>query len=281
MKQTLISALAGALAAVAVGGGIAWASVPSSSGVIQACYSKSTGVVSVIDTDAGQTCNERSQVPLSWNRQGRDGIDGTNGKDGVSVTSSALGVGDANCPTGGSEFVSSNATTYACNGAKGDTGDQGPPGPKGDPGPSLSSLAGIPCDSGTIDKPDSTTKVDVDAATGALTLTCVSPNPDLSVKIEGRIGCGVFGCEQFEVQQVDATGDPVSGGFQCGQSGPLSCDTQRFAAGTTVHLQAVNSDLIAAGVDPVWSFCDSVDATGTICTVTMSDDRFVDLGSTA
>jgi hypothetical protein len=51
---------------------------------------------------------------------------GRTGANGVSVTSTALASGNANCATGGSSFASASGTTYACNGAK---GDQGPPGP--------------------------------------------------------------------------------------------------------------------------------------------------------
>jgi hypothetical protein len=52
---------------------------------------------------------------------GANGKDGSNGKDGVSVTSSTEPAG-ANCKAGGSKLVAANGTTYACNGANGQTG---------------------------------------------------------------------------------------------------------------------------------------------------------------
>src|SRR5437879_373208 len=48
---------------------------------------------------------------------GPAGRDGTNGTNGVSVTSTALPIGDPNCPNGGSSFASASGTTYGCNGA--------------------------------------------------------------------------------------------------------------------------------------------------------------------
>lgn len=52
---------------------------------------------------------------------GKDGTNGTSGKDGVSVASSTEPPG-ANCKAGGSKFVATNGTTYACNGENGQTG---------------------------------------------------------------------------------------------------------------------------------------------------------------
>jgi hypothetical protein len=59
--------------------------------------------------------------------KGDQGTPGTPGQDGTSVTSAALSLGDANCPTGGSSFTAVSGTTYACNGAQGPKGDMGPP----------------------------------------------------------------------------------------------------------------------------------------------------------
>jgi hypothetical protein len=54
-------------AASLIGAGIAAAVIPSSDGLISACYSKQTGALRVIDPP-GERCkpNER---PLSWNQQ--------------------------------------------------------------------------------------------------------------------------------------------------------------------------------------------------------------------
>src|SRR5262245_12725833 len=56
-------------------------------------------------------------------------------------------------------------------GAKGDRGARGPKGDAGPPGPA--SLANVPCDTGSLDKPDGRTEVTV-AETGLITLACRS-----------------------------------------------------------------------------------------------------------
>ena len=59
--------------------------------------------------------------------EGRSGrrCAGGKGDDGISVTSTPLGTGDANCPNGGSSFTSVSGTTFACNGANGTSGSGG------------------------------------------------------------------------------------------------------------------------------------------------------------
>jgi hypothetical protein len=52
--------------------GVAWASVPDSSGIIHACYSTSTnpntrGALRVIDTDAGESCGN-NELPIAWSQ---------------------------------------------------------------------------------------------------------------------------------------------------------------------------------------------------------------------
>lgn len=42
--------------AIAAAAGVAYAAIPGSDGVIRACYDKKTGVLRVIDAEAGQTC---------------------------------------------------------------------------------------------------------------------------------------------------------------------------------------------------------------------------------
>jgi len=81
-----------------------------------------------------------TEVPVTWNQQGppgqpgqpgQAGTAGTNGRDGQSVTTSALGSGNANCPTGGASFSVGALTTYACNGAAGADGKPGADGKTG------------------------------------------------------------------------------------------------------------------------------------------------------
>lgn len=112
-------------------GGLAFASIPDSNGVIHGCYSpngakQNNGTqLNIIDGDSA-TCN-KNQQEVTWSQTGPQGLPG---QDGVSVTSASLSAGDTNCPEGGSQFTASgNSITYACNGAKGDQGDTGPAGP--------------------------------------------------------------------------------------------------------------------------------------------------------
>ena len=55
---------------------MALASIPDSSGVIHGCRSKTTGVLRVIDSDAGQRCLA-GEAELTWNQQGPPGPAGT------------------------------------------------------------------------------------------------------------------------------------------------------------------------------------------------------------
>ncbi len=123
--------------------GIALATIPGTGGVISGCYEKKSGILRVIDAEAGKKCLS-FETAISWNQQGqqglqgsqgpkgegdpgltgKDGLNGTNGvdgKDGVSVTSANEPAG-AHCAYGGSAITAANAVTYACNGAPGAAG---------------------------------------------------------------------------------------------------------------------------------------------------------------
>lgn len=73
---------------VALGAGIAYGSIPDSSGVIHGCYSKSSstsvppGSLRVIDTGLGQSCGQ-NEGTLSWNQQGVKGATGPKGATGA------------------------------------------------------------------------------------------------------------------------------------------------------------------------------------------------------
>ena len=56
------------VAALAVGG-IAWATIPDSAGVLHGCYNTTTGALRVIDPSKGQTCAS-GEAALSWNQSG-------------------------------------------------------------------------------------------------------------------------------------------------------------------------------------------------------------------
>jgi hypothetical protein len=98
------------VAAVLVLGGIAYAAIPDSGGVIHGCYGTSNGQLRVID-DRAQTC-KNGETALSWNQQGPNGDKGDQGVQGIQGIQGVQGTP----------------------GSKGDKGDQGIPGVEGPPG---------------------------------------------------------------------------------------------------------------------------------------------------
>lgn len=81
-KGNVPSFLGGALAAAALCGGVAYAVIPSGSGVISACYLTNNGQLRVIDPGAGQACLP-SELPLAWNQVGAPGSAGVPGATGA------------------------------------------------------------------------------------------------------------------------------------------------------------------------------------------------------
>lgn len=114
LPAVAILAIAGAFATGAYALG-------SARGTIHGCESKRSHVLYV-----AKRC-KRHDTALVWNKTGPQGAKGASGAQGVtgapgqSVTSSPLTTGNANCPNGGSSFLSASGTTYACNGANGAT----------------------------------------------------------------------------------------------------------------------------------------------------------------
>ncbi|HST25105.1 MAG TPA: hypothetical protein VLJ76_03860 [Gaiellaceae bacterium] len=127
------------LVAVAVGclaGGLAYASVPDSSGVIHACYNTSTlhgplGVVRAIDTAKGQTCASY-EAALTWNQVGPKGPTGAQGQKGPTGIPGAKGPTGAPGAKGATGAGGAKGATGA-QGLKGATGAQGQPGQNGGP----------------------------------------------------------------------------------------------------------------------------------------------------
>jgi len=77
MRKTLITAAA--VGALVVGGGVAYAAIPGSSGVIKGCYDNG-GNLRVIDES--KSC-PKGFTALSWNQQGVPGEDGADGAPGT------------------------------------------------------------------------------------------------------------------------------------------------------------------------------------------------------
>jgi hypothetical protein len=70
-------------ALVVIGGGIAYATIPTEGGEIHGCYTKARGVLRVIDYP-NQRCNTRFEVPIQWNQAGLQGPQGEPGPQGAS-----------------------------------------------------------------------------------------------------------------------------------------------------------------------------------------------------
>jgi hypothetical protein len=103
-QRRLVAASVG-VAAVFAFGGVALATIPSSSGVISGCYAKKDGSLRVVDASAA-AC-KTGEAALSWNQTGPQGSKGDAGPQGAAGPQ----------------------------GPKGDTGPAGPQGPQGDAGP--------------------------------------------------------------------------------------------------------------------------------------------------
>jgi hypothetical protein len=98
--------------AALVAAGVAYGSIPDSSGVIHGCYLKSGGSLRVIDSASKCSSNETS---VNWNQQGPAGPQGPQGPTG---------------PTGPAGPAGSQGPAGP-QGPKGDTGLQGPAGTSG------------------------------------------------------------------------------------------------------------------------------------------------------
>lgn len=97
------------VAMLAAVGGVAYASIPDSAGVIHGCYktgNPAKGAVTVIDTDAGETCPSGT-APLNWNQTGPQGPAGPAGVSGLQyvqavsvINSDQLKTVSVSCPSG-------------------------------------------------------------------------------------------------------------------------------------------------------------------------------------
>jgi hypothetical protein len=67
---------------LATAGGIAYATIPDSDGVIHGCYARNNGALRVIDT--GQACTTK-ETGLNWNQTGPAGPQGPAGPAGVTT----------------------------------------------------------------------------------------------------------------------------------------------------------------------------------------------------
>jgi len=91
-------------------GGIAYASIPDSGGVIHGCYQKNNGNLRVIDS-SGKGCTT-SEKPRDWSQTGPTGLTGESGATGPTGATGATG------PSGvsGYEIVSHTTTDTTSSG---------------------------------------------------------------------------------------------------------------------------------------------------------------------
>jgi hypothetical protein len=72
MNKVRVELIAAVVVALAVIGGIAYATIPDSNGVIHGCYKKSGGTLRVIDS-AVTSCDPNNETSLKWNQTGPPG----------------------------------------------------------------------------------------------------------------------------------------------------------------------------------------------------------------
>ena len=122
--RAVIAGVAAGLVVLALGGGVAFATIPDGGGVIHGCYARPSGgtpagTLRVIDT--GQSC-QANENALNWNQAGQLGPQGPVGPQGAK--------GDA-----GPQGPKGDQGSAGSQGPKGDTGSAGPAGPAGTTGP--------------------------------------------------------------------------------------------------------------------------------------------------
>jgi hypothetical protein len=128
----LLTLSAGALA---LAGGVAYATIPDSGAVYTACMLKNVGTIRLIDpslpsTNAQSHCTSL-ETKITWNQQGQPGPLGPQGPKGEAGAQGDSGPQGPKGDTG----AQGDAGPQGAKGEAGAQGDTGPQGPKGDTGP--------------------------------------------------------------------------------------------------------------------------------------------------
>jgi len=124
MRRGLVAGVVAA-AALALAGGVAYATIPDADGVIHGCYGKSGGSLRVIDN--GVTNCQKTETALNWNVKGPTGPVGPQGAQGTPGVDGADGAQGPAGPQG----------PQGADGPQGPAGAQGPAGPAGPAGSSV------------------------------------------------------------------------------------------------------------------------------------------------
>jgi collagen triple helix repeat protein len=133
-RRAMRMLLAATAMLAAATGGIAVATIPGSDSVVNGCYEKRTGILRVIDTEAGKACITRYETPINWNQKGPkgepglQGIQGDKGQQGLQGIQGEKGVQ-------GEKGIQGEKGLQGVQGEKGETGDQGLQGIQGERGP--------------------------------------------------------------------------------------------------------------------------------------------------
>jgi len=259
-----------ALAAFALVGGIAYATIPdSSTGMIHTCYSQSLGTWRPIDTQANppQKCKS-GETQLDFNQKGPQGAPGPVGPQGPKGDKGDPGpVGPQGLQGARGEPGANGAAgptgPKGDPGARGPTGPEGPAGPPGSGGGSLDALDGSPCNvSNGVFKEKLSVTYSVD---GAVTLTCAPPGLSelvVTVRCGGKFGCSARGVVTSDVDGVDLSGSRA----------PLDCEVgTEFASTNTCRIFFETSStvtLTASSNLSVWAQ-DCIRAASLACVLTM------------
>ena len=89
-RSRLFSACVAGVVTAMVVGGIAWAQIPDTNGVITGCYNNKSGALRVIDTSK-TTCVAKTETQLTWNQKGVAGAPGAQGATGANGSNGAPG----------------------------------------------------------------------------------------------------------------------------------------------------------------------------------------------
>jgi len=109
------------LALVVAASGAAFAAIPSTNGEIHGCYETRTGLLRVINAEAGGTCIANKETPISWNQEGPQGPAGADGEDGQDGNLALAGL---SCPEGEAVTGFDDAGDLICSEGGGGIADQ-------------------------------------------------------------------------------------------------------------------------------------------------------------
>ena len=98
-KKHMLAGVLGAAALLVAVAGVATGAIPGGGGVISGCYEKRTGILRVIDAEAGKRCVS-IENSISWNQEGPPGPAGAQGVQGPPGPAGAQGPAGPAGPAG-------------------------------------------------------------------------------------------------------------------------------------------------------------------------------------